>query len=336
VSTQVADATVSSDYFSAPGLSNTGLKDLAVSPTRYWHKWLNPERPPDEPTPAMQFGSALHCAVLEPGEFDKRYACEVSAEDYPGCLVSMDDLRGWLRDHGITPKGTRKDDAISQVQGVDHNVPILEVIERQHFAANQGKTILSRDDWARVHRAAESLRSEPRIQAILADGQAEVAMFATDPDTGVLLKAKMDWVTPKLTMDVKTFSQQRGKSIDKSVTDAIWYERYHWQAYLYSTIRTLQPGADRGDGPMARSRAVPPFVLAFVESEEPHEVRIRELKPMTGGQINLFWERARIEVRGMIQVYAECMAHFGVEKPWRYAREIDPLEDEELPALAYS
>jgi hypothetical protein len=41
------------------------MKDLAVSPLRYWHLNLNPNRPPRIETPEMQFGTALHCLVLE-------------------------------------------------------------------------------------------------------------------------------------------------------------------------------------------------------------------------------------------------------------------------------
>jgi hypothetical protein len=323
-------------YFSAPGLSYSMMKDLAVSPLRMWYLHLNPERPPDEPTPAMQFGSALHCAVLEPGEFDKRYACELIAPEE--CLVTIDDLRTWIRSKGGTPKGTRKDELIAQCYGFPGEPPvILETLKVMHAQANDGKVIFKADDWQRLQGAVGSVKAEPRVQQLLADGRPEVSMFATDPETDVLLKARMDWVAPKCTVDLKTFTQQRGKSIDKCVADAIWYERYNWQAYLYSFIRTLQPGADsRGVGPTARASAVPPHVLVFVESEPPHEVRIRELRPMTGGAVNLYWERARFDVRGLIREYAECMAHFGTEKPWRYAQEISALEDQELPGLAFS
>ena len=323
------------NYFAAPGLSNSGLKELAVSPMRYWHRFLNPLRPADEPTPAMQFGSALHCAILEPDEFDSRYACElIPPED---CLVTVDDIRTWIRSQGVTPKGARKDELIAQCYGIPGEPPvILETLKLMHAQAHEGKVIFEADDWRRIQGAADSLRAEPRVRELLGEGQPEVPMFATDPETGVLLKARMDWVAPRRTVDLKTFAQQRGKGIDKSVADAIWYEHYHWQAYLYTLIRTLQPGAAKGEGPTARASAAPPFVLIFVESEEPHEVRIRELRPMSGGRINMFWERARIEVRNLIRTYAECMAHFGPDKPWRYAQEVNPLEDEDLPALAWS
>jgi hypothetical protein len=154
-------------------------------------------------------------------------------------------------------------------------------------------------------------------------GHAEECLISADKDTNVALKCRADWVMLDAIWDFKTFTQKRGASIDKSVTDAIFYERYYRQAFVYSLIRGWPNW--QGD-----------FIMAFVEAEPPHEVRIRALRPKMGGNVNLYWERARIEVRGLIVTYKECMDHFGPERPWRYAREIEALEDQEIPQLAYS
>lgn len=309
------------EYHARPGLSASGMKDLAVSPLRYWFKHVNPNRPADEPTPEMQIGSALHCAVLEPDAFDERYACEVEAPE--DCLVTIEDLRNWLRARNVTPKGTRKADVIAQVLGTDHTANILEVIEAEHTELHRGKLIFKRDDWVRIAGMTQALRDEPHVNRLLENGDREVSMFAEDPDTGVLLKARMDWVTVTETVDFKTFTQKRGKSIDKSVADAILYEQYYRQAVVYGIVRGW-PQNWHGD-----------FVMPFVESDPPHETRIRLLRPKTGGEVNLYWERARFEVRQLIRTYAECMAKFGANHPWRYAQEITPLADEEMPGMAF-
>jgi len=243
----------------------------------------------------------------------------------------MDDLRGWCKDHGIAPKGTRKAEVIAQVQAnSDPCPPILDSIRERHAVENAGKIELSKDFWYRCGNAAIALRQEPRLAEISENGQPEVWMTATDPDTKVLLKGKLDWVSPTCTVDVKTFSQMRGKSIDKSIADAIWYERYFRQAYFYCYLRSLQPGAEKP----GLAACAPPFVLAFVESDEPHEVRLRELRAKVCGEVNVYWERARIEVRELIRTYAEYSERFGI-KPWRDACDIVPLVDQEMPGLAY-
>jgi len=319
----VARREPSSDYFNSPGLSNSGLKDLAISPLRFWYLHLNPNRPIVEPTHEMHIGSAFHCAILEPDQFDQRYCRALNPDDYPGLLTTAEDMRGWLKSKGLTPHGTRKEHYIDQIQRADPNVPILEVLYAYYAAENVGKVIFGGDDWERVQGMAGALREEPNVAAILQDGKAEVALTGTDPDTGVLLKGKLDWLAPTLTMDLKSFTQKRGKSIARSIADAIFWERYWIQSYFYALLRGW-PKDFSGE-----------TVLAFAESEEPHEVRLRRLLPKAGGQPNLYWTRAALEVRELIRVYAECMEHFGVDKPWKYAQEISTLDDQEMKGIAF-
>ena len=54
-------------------ISKSGLDLIHKSPLHYWERYLNPASQ-EKKTPALILGSAVHCAVLEPGEFGKRYA----------------------------------------------------------------------------------------------------------------------------------------------------------------------------------------------------------------------------------------------------------------------
>lgn len=308
------------DYRALPGLSYSGLKDLAISPMRYWAKHVDPERVKPEPTPEMQFGSALHCAILEPSKFGDRYACELIPPD--NCLDTMEELRTFLKNCGVTPKGTRKADVIAQVQAFAPEVAILDVIQKEHLAENVGKVIFKAEDWQRLKGAVNALGEEPHVNQILSEGQAEVALFSVDEETGVRLKGKVDWLTPKLNLDLKTFTQKRGRDIDRSITDAIFYEKYYMQAFFYALLRGWPKEFDGTT------------VIPFVESDAPNEVRIRRLQPKSAFQPNAYWTRALLEVRGLIRTYAECVAQFG-ERPWKYAQEISSLVDEEMPQLAY-
>ena len=56
----------SKQYFSAQGLSNSGLKDLSISP----HHYKSYKRVKKEPTSSMIFGSAMHLIILESNRFD--------------------------------------------------------------------------------------------------------------------------------------------------------------------------------------------------------------------------------------------------------------------------
>ena len=309
-----------SEYAALPGLSNSMLKDLSISPLRFWARWIDPNREPVEPSAEMQFGSAVHCAVLEPSRFQERYAAEVAVPE--GCLYTVADLRAFLERHGCKAKGSLKADIIAQVQAISPDVPILSVLEAEHAKATAGKVVFKSKDWNRITRAAESLLNEPRIQEILEEGEPEAALTGVHPDTGVPLKGRLDFLAPKLTLDLKTFSQTRGKSIDRTVADAVWFEAYHRQGVFYGMLRGW-PKKFCGE-----------FVLAFVESETPFETRIRSIRPKVAGQFSQLWERGRVEIDNMIRLYKSFKDHFG-ERPWRYAQDVSVLEDDEIKALAF-
>lgn len=319
------------EHHAIRALSNSGMRDLAVSPLRYWYQHINPApKPEEEESAALRMGSALHCAVLESEEtFDGRYACALDPSDWPVCLDTIGDIRGWITDKGHKPKGTRKDEVVMQalaiMEEIGVKVPILQVEQARFFARNEGKTILQRDEWDRVAGMTQALNEEEALKPILANGKAEQTLIARDPETGVLLKARLDWMAPKCTLDLKSFTQKRGKSIDQSVRDAFYYERYWVMSYFYDYVRRLALGEDheRVD-----------VVLAFVESDQPHETRIIKPTPKLGGNLNLYWEMARQEVRGMIRLYADCLSKYG-DEPWREQQSISVLTDEDVRQFAY-
>lgn len=320
------------EYHAAPGLSNSGLKHLAVSPLRYWHRCINPNRE-KETTPFLDFGQALHTAILEPDEFEERYACRVNPADYPGILDTVADMKAWLKAQGLPVTHRDKDEYIEKIKlyaGPEAPL-ILQCLDDEQKAS--GKTLFKGDDWARITGAADALKNEPRLQEILSasDGQREISLFANDPETGVLVKCRLDfWSPTRGKVDLKTFTQKRSMTIGKTVTDAIWYERYWIQSYWYSWIESLQKDFARP----GIAAATAPFYLAFVESDPPHEVKLRELAARNAGEPNLYWETALLECRRLVRLYARYQDKFG-DQPWRDEQEIDPLLDDELPGLLY-
>lgn len=67
-------ANSNAEYHKGPGISISGLKELAVSPLHFWSKYLDPDREPQRPTEALILGTAIHCLILEPAAFRERFA----------------------------------------------------------------------------------------------------------------------------------------------------------------------------------------------------------------------------------------------------------------------
>ncbi|WP_257695663.1 PD-(D/E)XK nuclease-like domain-containing protein [Mycobacterium tuberculosis] len=72
-------------------------------------------------------------------------------------------------------------------------------------ARKQGKVPIHVDLFTKAYDMAEKVRHHPTAGPIFAnpDGEAEVALYYTDPETGVRLRGRIDWLTDDID-DYKT------------------------------------------------------------------------------------------------------------------------------------
>lgn len=59
------------DYHAGPGVSKSQLDDIAINPAVY--QWRKSAPVDEEKLKALDMGTALHCLLLEPEEFDNRF-----------------------------------------------------------------------------------------------------------------------------------------------------------------------------------------------------------------------------------------------------------------------
>lgn len=167
-------------YHSGPGISNSGLGLIARSPLHYWSKYLDPNREPEEPTPALELGTAVHCAILEPEEFSKRYK--------------------------VAPDVDRRTKAGKELY--------------EAFLAELGDAkAISEKDFRRCQMMAESMHRHDAAEIIFAGGKAEVSIFWEDEETGVLCKIRPDWLMHRSTsiFDLKTTEDASPRSFERSI-----------------------------------------------------------------------------------------------------------------------
>ena len=61
------------DYQNLPGISSHWLIAMLDSPAACWRKYLDPQRPAEEPTDALRLGTLVHGLALTPRQFERDF-----------------------------------------------------------------------------------------------------------------------------------------------------------------------------------------------------------------------------------------------------------------------
>jgi hypothetical protein len=238
----------------APSISASGLKTLlGRSPRHYWFDSpLNPDRPAEKDRPHFNIGKAAHDVLL-------------LSERWPECYHVLDpDFNG----------------NATKAQADWH-------AERE-AARDAGKVILKHDEAQTVMAMAASLRANEFAAAALLNGESEVTLAWQDPETGVWLRARPDFLPAKrrIIPDLKTAADGAPRAFARAIANF----GYHQSAALYA------------DGIKAVFGEPPSNWLHIVlEKEPPHVVSLYELP---GEDI----ERGRWLNRKAIRVFADCLS----------------------------
>jgi len=160
-----------------------------------------------------------------------------------------------------------------------------------------GEVPVKADVVAKVDAIAEAVLANPKAHALLSlDGDAEVSLFADDPETGVHLRGRVDWLATMadgslVNVDLKTTTDVRRHKLTRAIEDF----GYDTQSEVYRHLMRLTSGAGDADD-------IAPTRLIFVETERPHEVRVVQLAHpdwIAGGLHKM---------RKAIDIYAQCIA----------------------------
>lgn len=144
-----------------------------------------------------------------------------------------------------------------------------------------------------VDAMAESVLSHPTARALFEQrGAAETSVFATDPTTGVDVRARFDYL-PNLdgsqiaAIDLKTTGKSASKGeFEKSVANF----GYHIQQAHYTHALELAAGESV------------PFVFVVVETEAPHLVAVH--------QLDRFWaEMGYTAAKAARELFADCTSN---------------------------
>lgn len=146
--------------------SNSALKILRERSPAHYHHWVH-DPASDVDTPALAFGRAYHCRVLEPARFAEQY--QVSPDFGPlQSSTNRAKRDAWL-------------------------------------AAHPGVSILDADTMKQIEAMYDALMRHKVVVGLMKRGQSEVTLRWTDRETSLPCKARADWWVPgQLLMDLKT------------------------------------------------------------------------------------------------------------------------------------
>lgn len=167
-------------------------------------------------------------------------------------------------------------------------------------ARASGKTPVKQDVADEVNEMTEAVLAHRIARALFEqDGHAEASMFATDPVTGVEMRARFDFLA-KVCVDLKTTGKEASASgFAKSVANF----GYDVQEGHYKDTLELLTGERRN------------FVFVVVETTAPYLVGVHQLD-------RDFREMGEVKARRARELFAECTAS-GV---WPgYPQEINPI-----------
>lgn len=180
------------EYHSGPGISKSHLDTIAgSSPKHYWHKYLNPDREPNEPTPALVLGSAIHSIILEPDLFTQDYVAN---------------------------------------PGIERRSNAGKAEYAAFVAENKGKTVLDDEQMQACLAIRDAVHFHPVAAGLLTGGAAEQAFYAIDPETGELIKCRTDYMAGDIIVDVKSTEDASPDGFGKSAANfrypvqVCWYQ----------------------------------------------------------------------------------------------------------------
>ena len=102
------------DYHAVEEISHSGIVKLLKSPEHYLQYKIGG----DEPTPAMEFGSAFHAFILEPELFAATYSV-VDESALAGTLATLDDYKAAATQLGVKFEALNKDELKLAIKAAD-------------------------------------------------------------------------------------------------------------------------------------------------------------------------------------------------------------------------
>lgn len=216
----------------------------------------------------LDTGTYGHELVLEDTIFTQKYFRVPLQCEYPNALSTSAQLKEALKEAGLKTTGTKAE----LVERISKELPQVEVfdailhkayidgagfaaleaakerVERKECSSIQSafdegalssvtkKTPVDGLVWDDAHRIQQTFLTHARAKKLISNGFAELTMIARDPDTGLMLKVKFDYINKDaIASDVKTTRSANPRKFAMQCRDL----SYDVQAEFYKYVANL-------------------------------------------------------------------------------------------------
>jgi len=190
------------DYLNHSAISRSDLMDLQRSPLHFWSKHIDPKRVSIAvDSPAFQFGTAVHTAVLEPDRF---------MEDYiEGPQVPNKNYKAWKNAKAATEKSLLLPDELTAINSICSSLNNHPIARKFCYEGSTDNKV----------------------------SYNEATFITNDPVTGIELKCRADRITEHYIVDLKTTKDASVKGFTRSVIDFGYYMQaaFYWKVIKDAT-----------------------------------------------------------------------------------------------------
>lgn len=352
------------EYF-PQGLGSSDLQTLAARGYGWWWKSRhNPLRREPQSTDAQNYGSALHAIILEGLKaYERGFLIQPDKADYPGLLVSTDDITDALKKAGVALNGTSKFKKADWVQAALSELPDAHVWDAiwGAFEKTLGDPprpyVTSVEDRAlRIMRDMALDRSTPEAEQVanLLDDPdhpplAEVSVLWTDR-RGLRRRARFDRLYPAFNLDLKSLrGHWQGRTLETFLDDTIRKHLYDLQRadyhearrYLYAFVSMGMENVHGGTPEQRAWLATWPdqhpnwdWVWLFYQKPDMVAGDAPVLFPLWDDHASDHHRRGLRKKERALDFYQAAVERFGLERPWAAVSELHYTDENKVPHIA--
>lgn len=258
-------AAVDATQAAKPRMNWSTLKHMATSPKLL--KWRLDH--PQKDTPALRLGRAIHCAILEPHEFDDRWGTQDICAAMTKSGTKCTSLGG-LYHEGLWYCGVRG----HAPEGAG--------------ATPEGMEIISREDRAMALTCAQEVRQHPVAKRTFMGGKAERDLQWMDPETGALCRGRLDYIKAREIVDLKSGREETPREFTRAAALRLYHGQLAWYHDGAIAAGEIPPDAD-----------LP--LIVHASTSEPYDVAVYRLSKIS-------YMAGQVLYRDLLRKFLDCQA----------------------------